>query len=247
MARDLQLHYKHGVRIERATEDLDFGVAVKDWKHYEAIRECLVRSPGVRQANENPHTFWFPNRIRLDIIPFGGVQDDSHFVPWPPDGNPRMNVLGFSALEKSSDEFLLPKSESVSVASLPMLLVLKFFAWQDRSLIRPGVDAADLFLILSTYTELAADELYGRFDDLLANPEFEHELAGAKIAARHVIEVLRDADPKQEHVLENLTALLRRQLDLDSPGLLIEQAPAGRASIFGNLLEEFCVELEARN
>ena len=42
MAREILLHYGHGCASGRETTDMDFGVTVRDWKAYEAIKAALV-------------------------------------------------------------------------------------------------------------------------------------------------------------------------------------------------------------
>lgn len=43
-ARDLHLHYAQGVPIQRATQDIDFALAVPDWAAFAALRTHLLQA-----------------------------------------------------------------------------------------------------------------------------------------------------------------------------------------------------------
>ena len=43
-ARDLLLHYGHGIEIERGTADVDFAIAVDDWSRFSAARTLAGRT-----------------------------------------------------------------------------------------------------------------------------------------------------------------------------------------------------------
>lgn len=45
MARDLLLHYGHGVPITRATTDIDLGVTVGSWDEFRQLRDACLDSP----------------------------------------------------------------------------------------------------------------------------------------------------------------------------------------------------------
>ena len=53
-ARDLQLKYRYGIRIERETTDLDIALAVPDWKTFETLRQRLMESGNFR-ASPGPY------------------------------------------------------------------------------------------------------------------------------------------------------------------------------------------------
>lgn len=43
-ARDLIFEYVYDAKIYRATEDIDFGVAVGSWKEYELLKKALIET-----------------------------------------------------------------------------------------------------------------------------------------------------------------------------------------------------------
>ena len=42
LARDLLLHHVHGCKIERATTDVDFALAVSSWEQFSRTRDALI-------------------------------------------------------------------------------------------------------------------------------------------------------------------------------------------------------------
>ncbi len=76
MARDLLLHYGHGVPITRATTDIDFGLAVADWGEFQQLRDSIQNSENFTLGRPGNHRLVHRGGIPLDLIPFGGVERD---------------------------------------------------------------------------------------------------------------------------------------------------------------------------
>ena len=79
-ARDLILHHGYGLRIQRATLDLDFAVEVGEWDAYQALKETLIAS-GFEETRQK-QGFKSPNGSFVDIIPFGELADDKGIVAY---------------------------------------------------------------------------------------------------------------------------------------------------------------------
>jgi predicted nucleotidyltransferase len=52
MARDILLWHVHGIKTGRATADVDFAVAVKDWKQFDEIKTRLTETRRFKTANK---------------------------------------------------------------------------------------------------------------------------------------------------------------------------------------------------
>lgn len=72
-ARDLALHYGYGARIKRATLDIDFAVQVPYRQAYDQLRAAL-KEPGFTETKIH-HRLLSPEDLRVDIIPFGTIED----------------------------------------------------------------------------------------------------------------------------------------------------------------------------
>lgn len=241
-ARDVLLVHAHGVEPQRATEDTDVALAVRDWHTFLRARKALVAS-GAFKADGPAHRLWFGDQ-RIDIIPFGGVERRDRSIAWPPEGAEVMNVSGFAEALATAVSVRLPGGVSFDVASLPALALLKVWAWQDRKYTAPGKDAADLWEFLRHYGDAGnLDRLYGSEGEAaLASFEFDVEKAGAWLLGSDAREVLTNGpDPKT--ALEAIDVILRPETDPDGSLQLVAQMPGGNRDRQISLLTAFHVGL----
>jgi predicted nucleotidyltransferase len=125
-ARDILLVHAHGIAMQRAIEDTDLALAVRDWKAFLGVREALLAS-GTFTAEGPVHRLSFGNQ-RLDIMPFGGVERPDRSIAWPPEGVEVMNVRGLTEALATAVIVRLPGGVSIDVACLPALALLKIWA-----------------------------------------------------------------------------------------------------------------------
>jgi predicted nucleotidyltransferase len=184
LARDLWLHYAHGIAIERVTEDVDFALAV-DWPGFSRARDVLVASGLFEPARRATHKLRHPRLGWLDLIPFGAVERADGTIAWPPSGDEVMVVLGYGEAHAAAIETALPHDQRVRIVSLPMLAILKVLAWKDRHRRTQGKDAIDLALIMRRYLEAGnLDRLYSEFAYVF-DEHFDFEPAGAWLRVCH--------------------------------------------------------------
>jgi len=82
MARDLVLHYGHGVPIARATADVDLAFEVADWRGFDALL-----GSGKFTQDSAPHRLRHRSRTPIELIPFGAVEAPDRTITWPTTGN----------------------------------------------------------------------------------------------------------------------------------------------------------------
>ncbi len=68
-ARDLIFHNVENIHIERATNDIDFGIEVKDWSSFYALKSNLIDHGFI--ATRDEHRLTYLNGYPIDLIPFG--------------------------------------------------------------------------------------------------------------------------------------------------------------------------------
>ncbi len=89
-----------------------------------------------------------------------------------------MRVTGFKDAILGAVAVRLETDLVVPVVSLPLLLVLKLFAWVDRK--HENRDAADIYTLLRQYGDAGnEDRLFEEHLPILEAEEFDFELAGA--------------------------------------------------------------------
>ena len=197
-ARDLLLFHAHGIKATRGTEDIDLAFAVASWSVFEKLRKSLWSSDVFRSHPSASHKLLYRKDVVVDLIPFGGLENADGTISWPPHGDTVMSVLGFEEALKSSIDALLPSGQQVSVVSLPMLAVLKVLAWLERRTREPRKDASDLILVLQNYLDAGNSErLYSEAAQLLENPDFDYERAGAWLAGRDALETIQQTALKR--------------------------------------------------
>lgn len=77
-ARDMVLHHGYGAKVQRATADIDFALQVPSWDAFAALRRELIRN-NFSETN-TAHRLIGPNNWPIDIVPFGGVADESAHI-----------------------------------------------------------------------------------------------------------------------------------------------------------------------
>lgn len=215
-ARDLVLHYGYGATIKRATADVDFGIQVSDWETFEALRNKLNES-GFEETNRLHRLIY--DGMRIDLIPFGSVQDKEAKIAWPPKGDVVMNVLGFQEAVENVVNIIIqdePKIE-IPVVTPPGLSLLKIICWTDRDADLKNKDAKDLLYLFKSYEEIPEIR-----DSIYDYPELEEKF-GWDITLGSAFKLGIDAaEISSEQTMEYLKQIEDDQIDKRPSDLLIE-------------------------
>ncbi|WP_243286691.1 nucleotidyl transferase AbiEii/AbiGii toxin family protein [Geothrix terrae] len=192
MAREILLHYGHGCARGRKTTDLDFGVTVKDWKAYEALKAALVASGRFRlDAKESQRVIHKDAttgmETRVDLVPFGAIAQADGTIAWPPDGAHVMHVLGYEEALASAIRLRIDTTHAIPMASAAGQAILKLVAYRDRGTRTHGRDAVDFYELLGHHADTLTDtQLYDEFPEAMERYDFQPEPAGAWILGRQV-------------------------------------------------------------
>lgn len=154
----------YGADVEdmRATEDFDFGIQLRSWEDYGALEKAL--SPHFERGRNFRFTH-AETEVKIDLIPFGEVEEVGK-VRRPRSGD-EIVVRGFrEALDNCLEVDL--KGLRLRVANEPGIMILKFFAFNDRNETK---DLRDIWQIMNTchvdderiHVELADDLIEERF------------------------------------------------------------------------------------
>lgn len=191
-ARDIVLHHGHGIRPQRLTEDVDFGIQVSDWVQFRRLADALISS-GDFKLTKQTQRFAHKNGLLIDIVPFGPIED-GHCITWPPDNVVTMNVLGFQEAFEHYQPVKLRSNPDliVPVATLAGLAIMKIIAWKDRTRDLRGKDAKDLAMLLRNYMDAGNEQrLYDEESDLLEEEGYDYTLAGARLLGRDMARIAR--------------------------------------------------------
>lgn len=205
-ARDILLQHAHGIHTTRATLDVDIGVSVSDWEQFRTLKEALVRT-GKFSPTRQAQRLLFDDELLLDIIPFGGVAEESHSISWPPEYDTQMSVVGFQECYQHAVSVLVRAVPdlAVKVVSLAGLAILKLVSWDDNE--RRGKDAADLFFIMRNYIDAGNIDRFFEEADILKAEASDYDRSSAHFLGRKIARMADQATKaKLAGILERETA-----------------------------------------
>jgi len=185
-ARDILLRHAHGIHTTRATLDVDIGVFISDWEQFRALKETLVHT-GKFSPTRQTQRLLFEDELLLDIIPFGGVAEESDSISWPPEYDIEMSVAGFQECCRHAVSVLVRAEPDllVKVVSLAGLAMLKLVSWDD-SIERRGKDAADLFFIMKNYIAAGNMDRFFEEADILKEETSDYDRSSARFLGREI-------------------------------------------------------------
>ncbi|MDQ3750900.1 MAG: nucleotidyl transferase AbiEii/AbiGii toxin family protein [Acidobacteriota bacterium] len=196
-ARDLIFEYVYEADIQRATEDIDFGVAVGSWADYEKLKRVLIGTKKFVGDEKNEQRIWWKGsgeEMKIDLVPYGGLESPKGQIAFPPDGDFAINTAGFAEAFANSPLLELTDDFTVRVVSLAGLTMLKFVAYNDRPQQRRR-DVQDIWFIAKNYLKASNDD-ERLFDnnasdaDLLLDEDFNYETCGARLLGRDIAPLL---------------------------------------------------------
>jgi predicted nucleotidyltransferase len=220
-AREIMLRHVFGRPPGRRTLDVDLGIAVRDWDHFKLLKATLVEQAGFQAHAHMLQRITYPSKpaVVVDLIPFGGVETAERTIAWPPEEDIVMRVTGFCDGLESAVLVRLDENLIIPVVSLPVLLVLKLFAWKDRK--HEMRDAPDIYTLLRQYGDAGnEDRLFGEDMNVLEAEGYDFELAGARLLARDAARVISlDTQKHLREILQSdaLMEELTNQIILSSP------------------------------
>tara|TARA_R110001606_G_scaffold43195_1_gene114276 strand:- start:120 stop:989 length:870 start_codon:yes stop_codon:yes gene_type:complete len=197
-ARDIILVHGYGAAIERGTRDVDFGIEVQSWQHYEMLRDALIQegfTPHPVKSHQLSTADSEAIPWEIDLIPFGGVSDADGQIAWPPKNDFAMSVLGFNEVYTHAWDVTLSENPSlvVKVASPAGILLLKLIAWTERGRETQGKDATDIYYVIRHYSRIphVEDALYGQeHEKYMESQSYRIEYASAMKLADEVLSII---------------------------------------------------------
>ena len=88
-AREVILRHVFGRPAGRRTLDIDFGIAVCDWEHFQTLKSALVKQASFTVHDRAHQRLIYPTApaVIVDLIPFGGVEREDRTIAWPPEAD----------------------------------------------------------------------------------------------------------------------------------------------------------------
>jgi len=139
--RDIILNYIYNIEIYRKTNDIDFGVRVATWEQYIMLIKQLEKLE-FKKDERIIHRYTYKGML-IDFIPFGDVTSNESTITWPDNDKKEMNVMGFDDAYLNTEDILIQADPDITIkaATVECLVILKLFAWNDRTIDRRLSDA----------------------------------------------------------------------------------------------------------
>ena len=181
-ARDVLLTHVFGLEVRRATHDVDFAVAVKDWAHFEALRAGLLARKTFKDSGRTKQRLYYKGEkdhynYHIDLVPFGAITNGSNEIAWPPDLKTIMNVAGYEDVIAAAELVEFSPGFVQKVVSIAGLAILKIVAWSDRGRDNPK-DAQDLVFIMDSYAAAGNFDRVYEVDGVIEAGDHDPDLAG---------------------------------------------------------------------
>lgn len=204
-ARDVVLALCFGINTGEATRDIDFGLMMHDWTQFDELRGRLLARAGFETHRNVPHRLTFRGVRQLDIVPFGAIERAKGEIAWPPEFSTVMSTVGLRQAHAQALLIRIAERTSVPFASPAALALLKLIAWTERGSASNRKDARDLGLLLKTYLQAGNQQrLYAEHSDLLDDPAFDLDAAGARILGRDLAGIAgEELRPRLEQILDH--------------------------------------------
>lgn len=241
-----------GLPKGEATRDVDFAIAVSGWDQFRDFADRLVGSGYFkRSAVMQTLIFKLPavhadnaSGLYVDLIPFGGIEEEGKKISWPPDMATVMHVVGFDDALISAHRVEIAEGLIVRVVSVPSLAVLKLLAWRNRGIENNGKDAVDFARLFNKYgstgisERMYHDPAIGR---VLEANDYDYGLAEAwllgadagRTASTETIVAVEEILGNQktfEKLVDKMTQGLNEQMTFERVSTLAEMFRAGFAA-----------------
>jgi len=190
-ARDLVLHLGHGAKLRSVTKDVDLAIEVPNWGAFNSVKDRLCEEGF--SATKIQHRLLSPEKMEVDIVPFGQLEDGETSIAWPPKGDVVMNVLGFQETCNNAEWVRIQESPElgIPVATPAGMMLLKLVAWMDRAREERGKDAQDIAYLLVSYEEIPAvhDALYEN-KQIMEMYEWDQTLGASHLLGEHASSIV---------------------------------------------------------
>lgn len=217
-ARVMLLEKAYGLPAGLATQDVDFAVQVGDLNHYQQLREIILKDNSIETGRPATHRFQIDEGMIFDLVPYGGVENETKQIVWPPDNDVVMSVRGFSGASANAVPVKVNDKIVVPVVSPQGLCALKLFSWSERHTEQPGRDAKDIAYIIRHIESLyPPKKLYDEYESSIEAADYVIPLAGVFQLGKDIAIMLQD----EERVF--LSTLVKDELSKQSDSALCRE------------------------
>ena len=200
-ARDFHL-LENGIAPGRGTQDIDFAVMMPEIKHYNELKDLLVKND-FRKVNEPYRLIYDKTNTVLDLLPFGEIEEDGT-VKFT-ERETELSVIGMKEVSAFAVGVTFEEL-TIKVSPLEGIMILKLISFCEKPERKKDLD--DISQILRNYFDMNQERFYATHLDVV--DELPNEsymlLAGARLMGRdmkRIIALSEKLSGKIESIIQN--------------------------------------------
>jgi predicted nucleotidyltransferase len=231
VSRDIWMSGIYKIASRRITRDIDFAIFINDKGVYEDLKNYLIKNEGFAAYSGNAFVLIWKDRIEVDLLPFGAIEDENRRVTVNGTGYTTMHVEGFREVyEHQLAEVSLDEQHFFKICTLPGIVLLKLIAWDDRPEFRRN-DIKDVSDILNHFFEMYQGVIWEEHYDLFDGDKEPELLAiSARVMGREMRKIAKRNVRLEKRIL-NILVIQASEINTSRIALIMRE-------YFDNTLEE---------
>lgn len=200
-ARNFHL-LESGIAPGRGTQDIDFAVMMPEIRHYNELKDLLVKN-NFRKGNEPFRLIYDKTNMVIDLLPFGEIEEEGTIK-----FTEREIELSVVGMKEVSEHTINVDMEELTIKVSPLegIVILKLISYGEKSERRKDLD--DISEILSNYFNINKDRFYAAHLDVVDEIPADNFvlLAGARLMGRDMKKILSQSEKLSlqiESVIQN--------------------------------------------
>jgi predicted nucleotidyltransferase len=188
VARDVHFLANPSFASGRTTNDIDIAIMVANEDQFYVLKEAILATGNFSAHETESIKLFYKHSIELDLLPFGGIENDNREVHIQ---RPRLFIIdvpGFKEVLPVAEEMSVTENVSLKVCSLEGLVLLKLIA-NDNNPSRTK-DIIDIEHIVKVYFDFQSESIYQDHLDVMdiydVNNNNYLELISARVIGRKI-------------------------------------------------------------
>ena len=209
-ARDLGLTSKGFDDLApRKTKDIDLAVMVGSNDEYESLKAKIATLPDFAPHEELPYRFIFKGAYEIDFLPYGKIYNEKDEVELKAEETLILKIPGFQEIAPFTKSVITEEGLELRFSSLPGVVLLKLFAWEDRP--EREKDIEDIDYIIRNFYLLHVEEIIEEDDilEICQEEKYFDEAVSARFIGRKIAKIIEDSP----NLKKRIEAFLQKQLE----------------------------------
>jgi predicted nucleotidyltransferase len=182
IARDIHLSRGPLKDPLRKTKDVDIAIMIADEAMFYEVKDALINTGEFKAHPAEAIKLFYQDRIELDLLPFGGIENNQRETIIKEPKIFVMDMPGFMEILPSAEIIKIAGNIELKICSLEGLVLLKLFAYDDNPV--RTKDITDIAHIIRAYFDLNENDIFEAHPGLFAAYDVNSQVYLESIAAR---------------------------------------------------------------